>query len=296
MTTISAFIITKPIQLLMVLAILKQEVFHDKIIIYFCDSFYDAENVERRFKEEVKGKIISYVCKNRIHAIECALNKSLDNLYLDSDVGVQHYIALTGFKLRNPFCRISIFEEGLGTYHVDSYTGIMKLILRMLGIGSYFGDYMLTSNVYLYHPALYFEKFPKRKNQTIQIKNSIWSIIDDNKKLLKETFNIRLDYKKFGNGKKCNIYLTGHSINYKFLENFKNYEGALFIKYHPHIKKHAEIEGVNILNPSAPVECILFELLENYENILIFDHQSASRLYVFDSRIKFLSIKDNNEY
>lgn len=289
----SAFIITKPIQLLMTLAILKQEKFHTNIIIYFCDSFYDAENVECRFKQEVKGQIITYFCKTRIEAINFAAHKNLDNLYLDSDVGVQHYIALTGFKLRNLFCRISIFEEGLGTYRVDSYTGVMKLILRMFGVGSNYGDYIFTSHIYLYKPVEYLEKFRKQRNKTIQIENSIWSVIEDNKKLLNKTFGINLNDECFEKRKICYIYLTGHSIDNKFLEHFKNIEGALFIKYHPHIKKHTDIEGVKILYQSAPIECILHELIVIYKNIVIYDHESASRRYVSDSRIKFKSIQDN---
>ena len=86
--------------------------------------------------------------------------------------------------------------------------------------------------------------------------------------------------------------MTGHHIDYDFITKFKVKDGQLFIKYHPHLNKIHQIEGVEVLNPSAPVECIIYEFLHIYYNIVIYDHHSAARRYVSDPRVSFKLINE----
>ena len=291
-STYAAFVITKPIQLLVVLAILEQEKSYKNVTLFFCDSFIDARNVERRFRRAYKGSIHSNFCTSRIHAISLVASQGFDVLYVDSDVGVQHYIALLKFKLRNPFCLVNVFEEGLGTYNEDAYSGLKKVILKTLGVGGNFGGNIFTTHIYVYKPDEYIAKFQEQRKKAKLIETSIWKLISINSELLKKTFNI---INHSGAGDKiffCNIYLTGHLIDYDFITKFKIKDGQLFIKYHPHLKNMHQIEGIETLNPSAPVECIIYEFLHIYDNIVIYDHHSAARRYVSDPRVSFKLIDE----
>jgi hypothetical protein len=285
--THAAFVITKPIQLLMALAILEQETPHKEVTIFFCDSFTDARNVERRFKRVFKGSIHSNFCNNRIQAINLVAGQGFDFLYVDSDVGVQHYIALLRLKFCNPFCLVNVFEEGYGTYYVDSYTGIKKVIFKTLGVGGNYGGNIFTSHIYLYDPDKYAKKFYQQRNKTILIKTSIWEVIEINSKVLKKTFNITNYFDGRNKRDICYIYLTGHSVDYDFINRFKIKDGQLFIKYHPHLNNLHQVDGVEIINSSAPIECILYEFLNIYERVIIYDHNSAARQYVLDPRVSF---------
>lgn len=290
--THAAFIVTKPIQLLVVLAVLEQEVFHKKVTLFFCDSFINAQNVERRFRRAINGRMHSCFCKSRIHAINLAAGKGFDVLYVDSDVGVQHYIALLRFKLRNPFCLVNVFEEGLGTYNEDAYTGLKKVILKTLGVGGNFGGNIFTTNIYVYKPDEYIAKFQEQRKKAKLIETSIWSLIGINSELFKKTFNI-INHSGAGDKNSfCYVYLTGHLIDYDFINKFKIKDGQLFIKYHPHLKNIHQIEGIEALNSSAPVECIIHEFLHTYDNIVIYDHYSAARRYVIDPRVSFKLINE----
>ena len=290
--THAAFVVTKPVQLLVALAILEQEVLYQDVTLIFCDSFADAQNVEDRFKRAFKGRIRSDFCKNRIHAINFAANQGFDFLYLDSDVGVQHYIALLGFKLRSPSCSVNVFEEGLGTYNEDSYTGVKKFILKALGVGGNFGGSVFVSRIFLYDPDEYIAKFYQQRKKVILIKTSIWNSIDINRKRLKKTFNIINHSDSANRMKVCYIYMTAHHVDYDFLTQFKKNDGQLFIKYHPHLYNSLEVEGVQVLNSSAPIECIIYEFLCIYDNVVVYDHHSAARRYVLDPRVSFKSIHE----
>jgi hypothetical protein len=288
----AAFIVTKPIQLLVVLAILEQELFHEEVTIIFCENFNDSKRVERRFKKACRGSIHSYLCKSRLHAINFAASKGYDCLYLDSDVGVQHYIALLGFKLRSPSCSVNVFEEGLGTYNEDSYTGVKEVILKALGVGGNFGGNVFVSRIFLYDPDEYIAKFYQQRKKVILIKTSIWNSIDINRKRLKKTFNIITPSDSANRMKVCYIYMTAHHVDYDFLTQFKKNDGQLFIKYHPHLYNSLEVEGVQVLNSSAPIEYIIYEFLSKYDNVVLYDHHSAARRYVLDPRVSFKSIHE----
>ena len=288
--TRTAFIVTKPSQLMVALTILNESALHGDVTILFCDSFYDARNVECRFKRAVKPRILSNFCKNRIHAIKFAASQGFDVLYIDSDVGVQHYIALLGFRLRNPFCRVNVFEEGLGPYTEDTHTGLQRAIRNILGIGSNFGGSVFTSCIYLYNPDEYIAKFPKQSKKAILIRTPIWAFIGKNHKVLEAIFGIDNYSEDNKVTRFCYIYMTGHHIDNEFLTNFKSNEGKLFIKYHPHIGNPLEVDGVQVLSTSTPIEYILYELLCVYDKIIIYDHNSAARRYVLDSRVSFRSI------
>ena len=141
------FVITKPIQLLTVLAILSKKINNDEINVIFCNTFNDAYNIETRFRIAVNEKIITYRSENRIQAIKLAAKNNTNKLYIDSDVGLQHFIALLRFKILRSPSTINVFEEGYGTYYLESYNRFTKYIAKCLGIASGFGVCKFTKNI-----------------------------------------------------------------------------------------------------------------------------------------------------
>ncbi len=286
-----AFIVTKPIQLIIVLAILNDKLINGKITILFCDSFNNAFEIENRFRIAFNEKIHTLRSKDRIQAIDIAAKNKFDYLFIDSDVGLQHYIALLKFKLRNISSIICVYEEGYGTYTLDSYKGSVKQILTYFGIASCFGECVFTKKIFLYDSNEYIQKFKFQVHKVETIRTSLWEIIQIQRSLLNKIFETNKLITKVINSNICRIYLTNYNVDVNFLRRFMQKEGDLFIKYHPHIKKAPKHEILELLDTSTPFELILMELLENYKKIIIYDYNSAVRRYISDPRIIFKSIE-----
>ncbi len=169
------FIITKPFQLMIVLALFDQLPTEVKKELLIVNYFTDAEQVSIRL-----AKVISKECKviffrNDLEAFKMACNKKYNKLFMDSDVGFSRNLTLINLKVRSRRTVLAVYEEGLGTYRDDLYLGIKKIILKALGCGVNFGGNFLTRELYVYK----IKDIPCRSSKLVifQIKTNVENLI-----------------------------------------------------------------------------------------------------------------------
>jgi hypothetical protein len=284
-----SFIITKPLQFMVMLSIVEEEFKEENIDIYFCNEFSKASLIQENFQKYCEVRFKSYLCNSRLDALKEISNKSTELLFLDSDVGFQNSLAILIYKIKNIKCKVNVIEEGNGTYEMNRYKGLKRKIFQICGVGTDFGSCFLTSKIYVHSRKEYVEKFPRLKLKCKKINTSIWSLIQNKNQFLKEVFGQNQIKNTHNRARFCHIYMTGYVIERKIINNFLKLIGPKYIKLHPHIKKNIEIESAEVLDNHVPIELILNQLLLAYDEIIVYGHESSCKRYVKDKRIKFIN-------
>lgn len=167
----SAFIITKPLQLLVSFSICQEYKFSIRPLFIIVDLFAGSKNVSDRFHETFSGSIDVVFVKTKGEAYAFCKKIKVDNLFIDSDVGVLNYFSLALLKLSINRLDIFVYEEGLGTYRKDLYSGLKKIVLSCMGVGVNFGGAAVSSKIFIYNPCEYKKNFPSLHKKVIGIKH-----------------------------------------------------------------------------------------------------------------------------
>src|SRR5690606_35914179 len=83
---------------------------------------------------------------------------------------------------------------------------------------------------------------------------------------------------------KCVVYLSGWKVDTEFVRRLSAMEGDTFVKLHPHIKRFDSELGVRPLNGKIPAEIILLDMLNKYEDVVVYHHGSSVEQYIQNSR------------
>lgn len=288
----SAFFISKPLQLMVALCIAQQDAFDSKPVFVIVDSFNGAREVaDMLFSEFTELQTPEYF-KLRSSALSFLKKQNFDNLFIDSDIGLKNFLTLASFKLSNPNISIHVFEEGLGTYRTDLYSGIKKTLFSLIGIGVFFGACRFVNSIYVYHKEEYIEKIPTAGFKAQQIRNSLFQFLTINSAALNRLFSFHGIKPSSPDIPCCTLYLSSWSINKEFIENFHKLEGDLFIKLHPHIRTNVAIDGIQFIDARVPAELLLIELITNYKSVQVYDHNSSVRRYIKKNNLTF-SLAEN---
>ena len=145
-----------------------------------------------------------------------------------------------------------------------------------------------STSIYLYCVQEYIDKFPSKKFKVTAIQKDISSLLIENRSSLKRVFGF--DDVKLGKVKasSCSLYLRDWQIDEKFLLYFKSLNGDLFVKPHPNIRNINGLEGVQTIGGNIPAELVIANLMESYEYVYVFDHQSSVRRYISGKNLIFL--------
>jgi len=291
-----AFIVTKPLQLLVALTIYREYCKGHRAVFFIIDSFFEANVVADRIDKLMSKEIDCKFHKTKKYAYMDVVSHSYSQIFIDSDVGFQNCLWLKFLKIFNKSLKINIFEEGKGTYSNDFYVGIKKKMFKLMRIGVLFGDCPATSQIYLYNPSDYLKKIPYNKHKIVHINTNITKSIRSNFTDIATIFGTS-DNDFFKSKKQCRIYLTDWTVDYKFIDDFLNLSGDLFIKPHPHITENFSEFNLNVIKPGAPFELLIVYFLDIYERIDVYDHGShgsSVRRYINDPKVKFHSIYNND--
>lgn len=286
----TAFIVTKPLQILVALSIVKQLNIRNKAHLVIVDSFFNARLVYERMKSidwEFSGLSFEFFESLR-EARKFARMCKINNLFIDADVGVQKYFYLLRMKFNNRLLNINVYEEGVGTYRTDLYSGVKKSILNLAGIGAHFGGCVLTSRIYLCEPQSYRKNFPNYKKpieklilgptDIIRQYFSSLSHVFDHCSLAAPTSDI------------CHIYLSSWHVDHHFLKEFSMLAGDKYLKLHPHIKVTDEWGQGTLVSRTAPAEMVLLDMMEKYKSVNVFHHGSSVEKYISGGNINFIKL------
>jgi hypothetical protein len=288
-----AFIVTKPLQLLVSLTIYREYCKGHRATFFIIDSFFEANVIADRIGQFMSKEIDCKFHKTKKDAYIEVVSHSYNQIFIDSDVGFQNCLWLKFLKIFNKSLKINIFEEGNGTYSNELYVGIKKKILKLMRISVFFGDCPVTSQIYLYNANDYLKKFPYTKDKLVQINTNITEFIRSNFTDIATIFGTS-DNDFFKSEKRCRIYLTDWNVDYKFIDDFLNLNGDLFIKPHPHLTENFSEFNLNVMQPGAPFELLIVYFLDIYERIDVYDSGSAARRYINDPKVRFHSIYNND--
>jgi hypothetical protein len=286
-----AFIVSKPLQLLMVLSIVGQLRAEKKTHLVIVDSFANAKVVcdNMRLIDWTFGDFAIHFADTMTDAYAFVLcENEIGTLFIDSDVGFRRHLSLVRMKLQRPSLKIIVYEEGIGTYRTDLYAGMKAWIFPLLGIGVHFGGNYLTDGIYVCNPVAYLRAFPNFKKTVVGIDQGPTEII---LKLTSAIYSI-FGYKIIKNttNQICNIYLSNWNIDFEFVKKFSKYTGDGYVKLHPHIKSEITFDGLLVVGNSIPAEILIIDAMKNYREVNVFHHGSSVCDYLRDQSINFTEI------
>jgi hypothetical protein len=287
----TAFITTKPLQIMVALSIVKQLNLHDRAHFLVVDNFFRARSVFERLTlaDWEFSRLDITFCPSYKDAHEFVSRNRIKNLFIDSDVGFRNFIALFRLKLKNIKLIINVYEEGVGTYRSDLYVGIKKILFNLIGIGCQFGGSVLANALYLYDPEEHRRKFPKFRKKICKINLSHADFIRENLNNIRYIFDY--NYVCGGASRICYVYLSGWQINDDFIKLFLDLEGDKFIKPHPAIKSNVldtVKSSVRVIPNHVPAELLILDLERKYEKIIVLHEGSSVERYLSKENLEFV--------
>lgn len=285
----SAFIITKPLQLLVSLSICQEYKFSIRPLFIIVDLFAGSKNVSDRFHETFSGSIDVVFVKTKGEAYAFCKKIKVDNLFIDSDVGVLNYFSLALLKLSINRLYIFVYEEGLGTYRKDLYSGLKKIVLSCMGVGVNFGGAAVSSKIFIYNPCEYKKNFPSLHKKVIGIKHGLMEVLTENLDYFCYVFDFKLELSQSSKSH-CYLYLSSWCINEDVILRLEKASCDCYLKLHPHMKNAPTSDRFIVLPNQAPAELVILYLLSIYDKIFIFDQNSSVRRYISCERVVFYNL------
>ena len=289
------FIVTKPLQLMVAMAIVEQlplEAAKDLILV---DSFYGAKGISDRVAAAHSG----WSRVTFLPSVESALadieRRNCDTVFIDSDVGLRKYFQLIRLKLVCTRVNVVIYEEGLGTYRADLYVGFKKKLLRLVGAGNYFGGCWLTDYIFLYSPDEYVRTLNIKKNKTVRINKPISNLCVERLEWLKFVFELQSFQSAIDSAgsSNCVIYLTAWNWDQEIINNLCSMSSFKVLKYHPHIKTPDEEVGGSfdhIAAPAIPAELLIAAAAAAFASVVVYHHGSSVVRYSNFQNVRFVMI------
>lgn len=283
----AAFLISKPLQLMIALCIVQQGQWDTKPVFVILDAFNGAREVAERLLNEFDRFQLPVFFTSRQAALTFLKKEKFDHLFIDSDVGLKNFLMLASQKLANHGILIHVYEEGLGTYRNNLYVGIKKKIFNLTGVGASFGGCRFVSSVYVFNTQEYIDNIPENSVKVNEIQGNLSKFIATNRDALKRLF----EFSGVNSGSKsnshCAVYLSNWRVDKEFISYFKLLQGDVFIKPHPHLRNCSEFDGVRSIGANVPAELVIGDLMEVYEFVRVFDNHSSVRRYVSGHNLTF---------
>jgi hypothetical protein len=285
------FIITKPLQLMVVMCILEElskDVLIDLLIV---DCFEDAKGLSRRLSEVMPDSKMVYFFDDHKKAFNLAITQKYVRFFIDSDVGFLKNASIILLSLLSSRTILSVYEEGHGTYRNDLYVGLKRKILKYFGCGVDFGGNWFTKELYIFNPEKYIQPISAKK---IKIRKSISSLLKERQQIFDYFFNSRENFKYIkpgeNNSKKCTIYLTSWIVDYDQIEVLRKTTDLLIIKPHPHLRNHEifnKYEDIYVVKGGVPAEMLILWISGQFEMVEVYHHGSSVVRYLQELRCTF---------
>lgn len=285
------FVVTKPLQLIVALSIIEQLEIASTSTVIIVNYFHDSHSVFERL-QQIKwyfSDVTFLLEPDNPSAYRRVAQIRPNKLYVDGDVGVRRHIKFLQLKLYNLALRINVYEEGMGTYRTDIYSGLKKAILSAIGVATFFGGGLLTNKIYVSDPERYCSKFPDfPKNKVMKLEAEPRNFVSRHFLALKNVFN----YHRTGQPQHdiCNVYITSWEIDYDFIIRFNKLDGDKFVKPHPHILDFERPIIGNTIERSVPAELVFIDLANRYQRLNIFHHGSSVEMYLDAPNIEFFLV------
>jgi len=285
------FITARPTQIITALAVCEHLDLSNDTTIIVSNSFENASVIVDNFSSYKPAFNFSLV-PSFDAAIEAAISKMPAHVFLYLDVGFRAQKKIRRLRQANGKNKISVFEDGVGTYRKDIYSIAKKIILSLLGFPVNAGGSKYIDDIYLFDKKKYIENAQNKPNNIIQIKTGLIDFIDARQKELWSVFSARDFYESFKsmNGKICLIYLSNYEFDISDLTDIFHGDGVKILKLHPHC--NAKIRGNDIIiSPKwVPAELLITLASDIFDCVHVFHQNSSASLYIKKKNVKFTNL------
>lgn len=262
----------------MSLLIYKQQHEGDDCTFLFVDSFSGAARLHEKMREVNCSHFKSSFFVDHSSAYIEAGRARCDRLYIDSDVGLRKYMQLILLRLRNPHVNVAVYEEGLGTYRDDLYSGVKLKLFRFLGAGVYFGGSCFVDEVYVVRLDEYVKRFGSGKAR--KIVGRVMDLVSDPwvEKLFQGVGELKVVPKR---SESCTVYLSDWHVREAVLNSISSKaRGDLFLKLHPHLRlENMQFNEFRVIPSAIPAELLLSRLASIYANVVVYHHGTSAKFY-----------------
>ncbi|MFG6569722.1 hypothetical protein [Sulfitobacter sp. 1A13679] len=288
----AAFIVSKPIQILIALNLAEQIDALELVTLIIVDEFHGAEDVYNEFRDSsyFASKAEFEFVSTKSAAFKRIANSKIHSIFIDSDVGVRNYAALIFLKGLRGNLEINVFEEGIGTYRRDLYCGWKKFALDSIGAGTHFGGASVTENIYVFDHSAYCDIFDKDSMKAKPIRGAVMDYLDKHSSELARVFSYRAPESSGANN--CHVYLSSWRFSQRFFIDFGSAPGDLFVKPHPHTRLVPEWVYGTIVSATVPSELVINDLSSKYSSVSVYHHGSSSEFYIRRNNVNFVKIFD----
>jgi hypothetical protein len=258
------------------------------------DCFSDAKGVSQRLSLVLPQDCMSWYFEDEKSAYSWVFAKKYSKLFIDSDVGFLRWLTLINIAIRSPKTQIAVYEEGLGTYRHELYSGIKKIFLESLGCGVYFGGNLRTKELYVYSPE---ECDTPVRAKKIKIEKKIDKILVEKKEFFKIIFNANkyLDHIEhfLGDEEECEIYLSDWKLDHARVSGLTRSHKLLLVKPHPNIKTLNKLQfgpNTELIEAGIPAEILMMWASARFKLVRVFHHGSSVTKYSQHKNIRYTKV------
>ncbi len=293
----AVFLCTKPLQIMVSLCVVQElRSTHDCHLV-IAGHFAHAETVASKCSVHLgEFASVQYV-DNWADFVLHAIHLRAQLLLIDSDVGVRTAINLLKVRARLPAASVHVYEEGIGTYRTDLYTGPKKWILKTAGIATYFGGSALVDCVWIFNPHLYAARQGSSR-KVMTIRQSLPALLTARRSSLELIFGANTLSPAFlalrSRVQRCLVYLSSWTVDFDLLDGLRARCDLLVLKLHPHIlessaayAKAVLLPGVFLAPTGAPAELVITAAEEVFGSVEVIHHGSSVTQYLFSPGIHF---------
>lgn len=270
------FLVSKPLQFFLASSIARDGVNATDRFLYVVNGFHGACEFFERLMPHEFGFEQKFFFEEWGEAYRHFSKGGVDQVFIDSDVGVNKFLTLMCLRFSAPDLRIAVYEEGIGTYRDDLYSGLKRRLLSSCGVGVHFGGSSFVDEVWVTRPAAYVGQFGSKK----PVKLFSISYEDFSISGLGELFSGKKFLVSRGSAE-CIFYMTGWTIDYGLLDDLEQRSGVdIFVKLHPHIKDNSlKLSNAKSLPPSLPAEFVISELAKAYDYVTVLHCGTSAEFY-----------------
>lgn len=282
------FVTERPTQIITALALCDNLDLKEEVQIIVANRFDDASKIVRRLSD-TETRLNFRLVSNYDDAIEIAAGEQPTHLFIHWDVGFGTQKRLRRLKQNNTGLRISIFEEGIGTYRQDIYPPLKKLIFKMLGLPVNVGGSRYINDIYVYDREKYISNARVQPRDVIQINPRLVDVIAEKEAQLVFIFSGQelIEALEASDRSVCTIYLSDWHFKETDLEGLVPNRGARVLKLHPHCKAHLSKNDILIAPNSLPAELLVMVASRLFEFVIIYHHGSSVPLYISPRNVEF---------
>jgi hypothetical protein len=273
-----AFIISKPLQLMVALVVADQIAAED-VHLLLVNSFAGADAVTNRLNLTARwGR--ATLLGDHAAAYRLARDAGYEHLFIDSDVGLRKFFTLRHVSKYSANTKVHVYEEGIGTYRRDLYVGWKKRLLDAMGAGATFGGSKYTSDIYVFDPDQY-----RGQTKAVPIRKRLADFISEHFVTLSTIFDA--PHYSIPASYSIGLYLSGWSLDYDVVVELIDRHDTFIVKPHPHIQEQVMVPGAIVAPAACPAEILIAHLVQGKRELTVYHHGSSTAHYLTTTGAKF---------